>query len=108
MKYKCPKCGREYEDSERGHFPGKPCRYCTEIWAKLGKYQRELLAQNFSLEQKDVQIARQINELLVRESTGISENDESLLNQLTEQLLKDEERRIKIVEEIRKLQKKKK
>ena len=106
-KYKCPKCGKEYEDSARGHFPGKPCRECTQLYIRIGELERKLIAENFSVEQEDDKIAKQINDLLVKESSGISENDEKLLTDLTERMLNDEKRRKKIIKQILKLQKKK-
>ena len=106
-KYRCPKCGKEYEDSARGHFPGKPCKECTQLMMKLTQLERQLIAEEFSIEQEDEKIARQINDLLVKESSGISENDERLLTALTERMLTDEKRRKKIIKQILSLQKKK-
>jgi len=106
-KYKCPKCKKEYEDSARGHFPGKPCKECTELMMKLNRIERQLIAEEFSIEQEDERIARQISGLLIKESSGILERDEELLTALTEKLLKDEKRRKRIIKEILKLQKKK-
>lgn len=40
-KFKCPKCGKEYEDSERGNFPGKPCRECTQSMMRLNQLKTE-------------------------------------------------------------------
>ncbi len=105
--YKCPKCGKKYEDSARGHFPGKLCKECTQLMMKLSQFERQLLAEEFSIEQGDEKIARQINDLLVKGSSGFSENDEKLITALTERMLKDEKRRKKIIKQILGLQKKK-
>lgn len=105
-KYKCPRCGKEYEDSERGHFPGKPCKECTQRLFRVRDLERQLLAQEFSTEQEDEKIVRQINDLLIKESHEINQQDEEALNVLTQRLFQDEKRRKKIVKEIMKLQKK--
>jgi len=107
QKYKCPKCGNEYEDSSRSHFPGKPCKECTELIMKLTRLERRLIAENFSIEQEDEKIARQINDLLIKEQPGTSEKDEKLLTALTEKMLKDEKRKKKILKHILKLQREK-
>lgn len=106
--HKCPRCGKTFE------APGKPvpgmtmyCKQCTELLMKINQLERQLLAQEFSIEQEDKRIAEQINAILVKESSGISEKDEELLAALTERLISDEKRRQKILEEIRKLQKEK-
>jgi NAD-dependent SIR2 family protein deacetylase len=105
--FECPKCHKKYEDSERGHFPGKPCRECGERIVKTIALERRLLAEEFSIEKEDEQVAKQINEVLVRESSGVAEKDEQLLNDLIERLIKDEKRRKKLLKEIRSLQKEK-
>lgn len=106
-KYKCPKCGKEYEDSARGHFSGKPCKECTQLMMKLTQLERQLIAKAFSIEQEDEKIARQIHDLLVKESSGISEKDEELLTALAERMFKDEKRRKNILKQILRLQKEK-
>ncbi len=118
-QYRCPRCGKMYEDSARGNFPhpvrllgfigvsGKPCKECTELIIRLGKLERQLIAQDFSLEQEDEKIVRQINALLVKESSGVSEQDEGLLTALAERMLQDEKRRKRIIKQILKLQKRK-
>ncbi|MEK6951510.1 MAG: hypothetical protein AABX29_00690 [Nanoarchaeota archaeon] len=106
-KFKCPRCGRMYEDSVRGNFPGKPCKECTEQTIKITALERQLIAQDFSIEQEDEKIARQINDLLVKESSGVSERDEQILTALTERMLKDEKRRKNILKQILRLQKEK-
>jgi len=74
---------------------------------RLTQLEKQLLAEEFSIEQEDEKISRQINDLLVKESSGISEDDESLLNALTERMLKDEKIRKEIIKQIVSLQKKK-
>jgi hypothetical protein len=109
-KFRCPKCGKEFEDSVRGHFPGKPCKECTNKIIKirnLNRIEKQLLAQEFFAEQEDEKIVRQINDLLIKESSEFSENDEQLLTSLAERLLKDENRSKRIAKEILKLQKEK-
>ncbi len=106
-RYICPKCGKEYEDFVGKHFVGKPCKQCSELLMKMLQLEKQLLAEEFSVEQEDEKIARQINDLLVKESSGISEDDERLLTALTKKMLKDEKRRKKIIKQILKLQKKK-
>ncbi len=73
----------------------------------VNQLQRQLVAQDFSLEQEDEIIARQINDILTKEHSGIAEEDEALLSGLTEKLLQDEKRKKKIVKQIRALQKEK-
>ena len=106
--HKCPRCGRTFE------APGNPvpgmkmyCKVCTEIVMRVNQLERQLIAQDFSLEREDEQLARQINDLLTKESTGISEKDDELLTALTERMLSDESRRKKILKQIRRLQKEK-
>ncbi len=106
-KYKCPKCGKDYEDSIRGHFSGKPCEECTQLSIKLNRLERQLMAEEFSLEETDGKIAQKIYALLAKESSGISFDDELVTN-LVKIMLTDEKRRKGILKEILKLQKKKK
>ncbi len=106
-KYRCPKCGKEYEDSVRGHFPGKPCKECTQLMMKVNQLERQLIAEEFSIEQEDEKVIRQINNLIVKEGTDITLIDENLISGLGVRLLKDEKRRKKIIKELLKLQKKK-
>jgi DNA-directed RNA polymerase subunit RPC12/RpoP len=106
-KFRCPKCKKEFEDTVRGHFPGKPCKECTNKIISINHAERQLIAQEFSAEQEDEKIVRQINDLLIKESSRFSENDEQLLTALAERLLKDEKRSKRIAKEILKLQKEK-
>ena len=107
-KYKCPRCGNEYEDLVRAHFSEKPCKKCTQLMMVLGGFQRQLLAEEVNLEKEDGNIAKQINDLLEKERiSGISDKDEELLNTLTKIMLSDEKRRKKIIKQILSLQKKK-
>ena len=108
IKYTCPHCNNEYEDLERSHFPGKPCKKCTQLMIAMGELQRRLLAREVSLENEDHKIAAQINDILVRQRiSGISDGDEKLLDDLTKKMLSDENRRKKVIKEIIRLQKKK-
>lgn len=107
--HKCPRCGIMFE------APVKPvpgmimyCKKCTQFVMKINQIERQLIAQNFSIEQEDEKIARQISDILIKEGSGISEKDEELLTALTERILKDEKRRKKLFKQIRKLQKEKK
>jgi hypothetical protein len=102
--YKCPRCGKTYEDSGRGHFSGKLCKECTELIMKINQMERRLLAEEFSLEQKDEKIAERINDELIKESAFILKTDQEVTPALLEQLIKDEKRRKKILKEILKLQ----
>lgn len=111
-KYKCSRCGKMYEDSERKHFVGKPCEECTQFILKIGRLQRHLIAEDFAIEQEDEKIAKKIYGLLsnldtAREFTLHSEKDQEILTALTEKLLKNEKRSKKILKHILKLQKKK-
>lgn len=83
------------------------CKECTQLVMNLNQLERQLVAQEFSIEQEDEKIARQMNDLLAKESSGIQEKNEELLTALAEKILKDETRRKRILKEIRKLQKKK-
>ena len=105
--FECPRCHKKYEDVERTHFPGKLCKDCNKRIVKTIALERQLPGEEFSIEQQDEQIARQINDLLTRESSGVSEKDEQLLNDLLERLIKDEKRRKNLLEDIRSLQKEK-
>ncbi|MDP3640793.1 MAG: hypothetical protein Q8R53_06385 [Nanoarchaeota archaeon] len=114
----CTHCGKKFESPIQFALPGKPlyCKACStqmlvrrrEKFAPVSQLQKRLIAEGFSLEQEDEKIARQINDLLNREESGISEPDEELLSSLTEKLLKDEKRRRRIIKAVLKLQRKKK
>ena len=106
-EYKCPKCGKTFEDSVRGYVPGKLCRDCLRIAMQINQYERQLLEEDFSIEQTDEKITLQIRQLLFREGAVPTEEGEKLLTGLTEKLLKDDKRRKKIIKEILKLQRKK-
>ncbi len=79
-----------------------------EKFKPLSQLQKRLIAEGFSLEQEDEKLARQINELLNREESGVSEPDEELVSALVEKLLKDEKRRKTLLRAVLKLQRKKK
>ena len=106
---KCPRCGKDFEASERSHIPGKSmCRECTALVIKLNQLERQLLSEEFSIEKTDEELARQINDILIKEGpSGFPEVDEQLLNSLLERMLADEKRRKRLLKEIRKLQKRK-
>ncbi|MFH1400583.1 MAG: hypothetical protein ABIH41_03625 [Nanoarchaeota archaeon] len=67
--------------------------------------ERALLDEEFSLERKDEEIAKQLARVLAAESTGDSASDSRMLTSLAETLLEDEKRRKRIIEQILKLQK---
>jgi hypothetical protein len=106
---KCTHCGKPFTGPETP-IPGRPlyCPDCIKLMAKLTNMERQLIADEFSIEQEDEKIARQINDVLVKERSGVSENDEKLLTALTERMLTDEKRRKHIIKEILHLQKEKK
>ncbi len=97
---KCPRCNATF-----GGVQGMYCKSCTEIIRQVKRLEQQLIVEEFSIEQEDEKIARQINDILTKENS--SKNDEELLTALTEKLLKDEKRRRKIIKEILKLQRKK-
>lgn len=106
--HKCPRCGRTFE------APGNPvpgmimyCKECTELIMKLNQMERRLLAEDFSLEQEDEKIARQINDQLIKESGFILKSEQEVTPALLEKLIKDEKRRRKILKHILKLQREK-
>ena len=106
--HQCSRCGKTFEASGKP-VPGTTmyCRDCFGLVRRINLLQKKLIEQDFSLEQEDDHIARQINELLIRESSGISDKDEELLTALTERIIKDEGRRKRILTQLGKLQKKK-
>jgi len=74
---KCSRCGKEFEASERVYISGTSmCRECTHLVMKINQVQRQLIAGEFSLEQEDEKIARQINDALAKESEIMSESAE--------------------------------
>ena len=75
---------------------------------EINLLERQLVQNEFSLEQSDMKIAQQIHALLLREQEDISMENEELLTSLTEKLIYDEKRRKKILKQIISLQKKKK
>lgn len=105
----CSKCGKPFENL----FPPKEgvpvyCPACMGKRNDVTKLEEELLKQDFSIEQEDEEIAKQIHEILEREKSTFNDGDENLITLLTKKMLKDEKRRKKIVKQILKLQKKKK
>ena len=102
-KYKCPKCGKTFEDSVRGYVSGKLCRDCMRIATQTNDYRRQLLAEEFSLEKTDEEIASQMRQLLFREGAVPTEEGKRLLTALAERMLKDAERREKIIKKILRL-----
>ncbi|MBI1969037.1 hypothetical protein HYS49_03945, partial [Candidatus Woesearchaeota archaeon] len=79
-----------------------------EKFRPISQLQKKLIAEEFSLEQEDEKIGRQISDFLTRENIEFSEKDEEMLQLLTEKLLKDERRRRKVIKQVLRLQKKKK
>ena len=106
-KYKCPHCGKMYEDSARSNFPGKPCKECHELMIKLTQIERRLIAEEFSLEQEDEKIARQINAQLIKESGFIMGTTRDVTSALLKKLIVDDKRRRKILKQIIRIQSKK-
>jgi transposase-like protein len=107
-KYKCPHCGKMYEDSVRSNFPGKPCKECRELMIKLSQIERRLIAEEFSLEQEDEKIARQINAQLIKESGFIlSKPEHDVTSALLKKMIVDEKRRKKILKQLLRIQSKK-
>lgn len=78
-----------------------------EKFEPISQLQKKLMAEEFSLEQEDVKLGREINDFLEREKVEFSEKDEEVLQLLVQKLLKDEKRRRKIIKEILRLQRKK-
>lgn len=107
--YKCPRCGRNYEDAERAHFVGKPCGDCNKLMMNLNKLEQKLLQEISSLDAGDEVIAKEMHTVLSKEyaGVGLAEGNESILNNLIVRLMADEQRRRKLLKEIRKIQKKK-
>ena len=110
--YKCSRCGKPFEDSQRAQFvplagrSGRMCRDCTQLVAAVNQLEKKLIASDFSIEQEDGQIAKQIADLLNKESSG-QEIDEGVLTALVEKLLKDKKRERSILKQLRSLQRKK-
>ena len=104
---KCPKCGSSFVSN----FEGEVCHDCTLLIKRVNEFELKLNKEGFEIEKEDEEIAKQIHELLIEESVGVSEQDEEkddrLLNELTDKLAKNEERSKSILTEIRKLQKQK-
>ncbi len=104
----CSKCGKKFY----ANFlttPGIPI-YCMEcikvvgINARIEEVESKLLAQEFSLEESDLKIAKQIAAVF---NTNVS-NKEAVLDGLINKLVEDEDRRKKILEQIIALQASKK
>ena len=74
---------------------------------KLNQMERRLLAEDFSLEQEDEKIARQINDQLIKESRFIVKSEQEVTPALLEKLIKDEKRRRKVLKHILQLQREK-
>lgn len=106
--YNCPRCGREYQDLERAHFVGKPCKQCTQLMMNMRSLQEKLIDEEVSIDQTDEALAKQIKDLLESEVSGFSAKSEDLLGALMQRLLADEERRKNIIKEMQKLQEEKK
>lgn len=105
-KHICKRCKKPFE-APGTPVPGMYCKECTALLKKVGEIERTLIRQEFSIEQEDIKIAKQINDVLVKEDSGASYKDEELLNELTERLLEDAKKRKRILKEIKSLQKKK-
>jgi len=108
-KYDCPRCGAKYEDAERAHFQGKPCGNCSKLTMNVNVLITKLLREISSLDAGDEAIAKEMHAVLSKEyeGVGLTEGNEHILNHLLTRLMADEQRRRKVLKEIRKLQKKK-
>ena len=105
---KCPRCGRPFTPPFIPRKGGKVyCKDCTNIIVRVNLLEHQLIEQDFSIEQEDAHIARQINDILIKERSGITLKDEELLNTLTVRMIQDEKRRKKILKHISRLQKEK-
>ena len=101
---KCKRCKKKYDSAG---MPMGLCKSCFYTVSMITKLERELVAEEFSLEKDDLVIAQQINDSLIKESSGVSAEDENVLTALIDKMLKDEKRKKRILKEIRKFQKKK-
>ena len=106
--HKCSRCGNKFE------LPGPPvpgmkvfCMGCTKIVIDCRDHQTDINKEVFSLEQRNEEISRQINGILTKEASGISEESEESLKDLIERKKKNEEKIKKLTKEFEKLQKKK-
>jgi hypothetical protein len=105
---KCLRCGNNFEYADEGlPILEEYCEKCKKIVKKVDDLEDKLIHEEFSIEKKDEEIAKQIDFVITREGLGSSKEDEDLLNSLTKRLLKDETRRKKILKHIKTLQKEK-
>jgi len=110
-KVKCPRCKKTFEAPGQSVFVpkvkgrGMMCKGCTMLIWQLNKMQIGLIEEDFSLEQEDERIAKQIDEMLRKEELG--ETHEDLLPELIDRLIKDQKRNRRLLKKIRALQRRK-
>ncbi len=107
--HKCPRCGKKF-DSLGDPVPGRPmyCKKCTNLIITLRNLERDLISEEFSIEKRDEEIARKIHASLLREKPENITRTEESITALIKTLFRDEKRRMKILNKIKKLQKEKK
>ena len=104
----CLRCRRKFQTP----LPLNPkvpqyCRDCFKLLSALSAVEQNLIKAEFSLDQEDEDIAKQMQAALLRERSGVTAQDEQLLNELTAKLIADTKKRKKIVNLIRKVQRRK-
>ena len=107
---KCPRCGKMFEpmsflnrQGKQGHF----CRECTNLILRVNRLEAQLNTAEFSFDRDDEEVARELHSLLVAENSVVSLEDEDAINHLLERRVAEEQRRLRILQQLKQLQKRK-
>lgn len=90
------------------NFIGQYCQKCTAIIKAVNELEGKLNRADFSFDRDDEVVAKQIHDVLQRENSVVSVQDEEVLRHLIERRITDEKRRLRILQELRRLQDQKK
>lgn len=100
---KCPRCGKNFE----ALFKGQYCKECTDLIRRANRLEAQLNRTDFSFDREDEEIARQIGAVLIKEDSVITKEEEEALNHLLQRRIAEEGRRIRILQQLKKIQQEK-
>lgn len=85
-KFKCGRCGEEYDDLEKSNYPGKPCKECTDARLEGRKIYVELMNVRPSITEEDKKIldkcVAKLNNFVDKTSREENQKTLDLLNAL--------------------------
>ncbi len=83
------------------------CKECTDLIRRANQLEAQLNRADFSFDREDEEIARQMSEVLSKEGVIVTKEEEEALNHLLQRRIAEEGRRMKILQQLKKIQQEK-